>query len=280
MISELRQKYDLNTLLKIAGMARSTFYYTIKTMKQPDKNAGLKNIIKTIFEQNKARYGYRRITLELHNRGYCVNHKTVLKLMNELGLYCKVRRKKYNSYRGESGEAAPNLIKRDFHADDPQKKWTTDVTEFALLGQKVYLSPILDMYNSEIISYTISMRPNYTMVKSMLCKAFAAVGETEGIIFHSDQGWQYRMMDYQNTLKEHGIIQSMSRKGNCLDNSIMENFFGMLKSEMFYGEYFKSIEDFIEKLEDYIYYYNNYRIKAKLNGLSPIQYRNQSTNVA
>lgn len=154
------------------------------------------------------------------------------------------------------------------------------MTEFALLGQKVYLSPILDMNNSEIISHTVSMSPNYEMVKSMVSKAFISAGDTEGIIFHSDQGWQYTMMDYQNTLKEHGIIQSMSRKGNCLDNSIMENFFGILKSEMFFGEIFDSIEDFIEKLHEYIYYYNNYRIKAKLNGLSPIQYRNQSISAA
>lgn len=276
----LRQKYELKMLLKIAGMARSTFYYTLQTFEKPDKHMELKTVIKEIFVQNKARYGYRRITMQLRKDGYAVNHKTVLKLMNEMGLYCKIRRKKYNSYRGDIGKAAPNVIKRNFHADKPNQKWTTDVTEFALLGQKVYLSPILDMYNSEIVSYTVSMSPNYAMVKSMVAKAIVAVPNTEGIIFHSDQGWQYRLKNYQEMLGQHGFIQSMSRKGNCLDNSIMENFFGMLKSEMFYGENFKSIEEFIEKLEEYIYYYNNDRIKAKLKGLSPIQYRNQSLLIA
>lgn len=261
-------------------MARSTFYYTVKSMQKPDKNEVLKKHIKRIFDENKARYGYRRITLELKNRGYLVNHKTVLRLMNEMGLYCKIRRKKYNSYRGEKGKAIGNIINRDFHADRPNQKWTTDVTEFALLGKKVYLSPILDMFNSEIIAYTISMSPNYDMVKSIVAKAIVKSPKTEGIIFHSDQGWQYRMADYQRLLQEHGIVQSMSRKGNCLDNSIMENFFGLLKSEMFYGEHFNSIEEFVEKLEEFIYYYNNSRIKAKLKGMSPIQYRNHSLSIA
>lgn len=261
-------------------MARSTYYHVLKSLDSSNKYEEIEKVIKDIFEQHKARYGYRRITMELRNQGYIINHKTVLRIMNKLGLYCKIRRKKYNSYRGEIGEAAPNIIKRDFKADKPYQKWTTDVTEFALLGEKVYLSPILDMYNSEIISYEISMSPNYGMVKNMLMKAFSKIKKTEGIIFHSDQGWQYRMPDYKQCLKDHGIVQSMSRKGNCLDNSIMENFFGMLKSDMFYGERFKSIKEFVEKLEEYIYYYNNYRIKGKLKGLSPIQYRIQSNNVA
>lgn len=261
-------------------MARSTFYYTLKSLEKPDKYESMKKEIREIFDRNKARYGYRRITIQMKKDGYTINHKTVMKLMNEMGLYCKVRRKKYNSYRGETGETAPNIIQRNFHAEAPNRKWTTDVTEFALLGRKVYLSPILDMYNSEIVSYTISMSPNYAMVKSMVAKAVVTVPDTKGIIFHSDQGWQYRMKDYQTMLKNHGFRQSMSRKGNCLDNSIMENFFGVLKTEMFYGETFDSILEFIAKLEEYIYYYNNDRIKEKLKGLSPIQYRNQSLLIA
>ena len=218
---ELRQKYGLKGLLGIAGLSRSTYYYVQKSIQKEDKRARHKETIKAIFEQHKARYGYRRITMELHSRGICLNHKTVLKWMNEMGLYCKIRRKKYNSFRGESNKAAENLIQRNFHARKPNEKWTTDVTEFALLGKKVYLSPILDMYNSEIIAYSISLTPNYKMVTDMLAKAFRKIPDGTNLIFHSDQGWCYRLKDYQEKLKEKGIRQSMSRKVNCLDNSIM-----------------------------------------------------------
>lgn len=172
--------------------------------------------------------------MELHNRGYQVNHKTVQKLMKELNLKCLVRIKKYHSYKGEAGKTAPNLIQRNFKADAPNEKWTTDVTEFALLGTKIYLSPILDMYNSEIISYTISERPVLNQVIDMLEKAFTKIPDNTNLIFHSDQGWQYRHKKYQEKLCKKGIRQSMSRKGNCLDNALMENFFGLLKSEFFY----------------------------------------------
>lgn len=267
-------------LLQISGIARSTYYYGLKAETGEDKYRDLKPLIKDIFDKNKARYGYRRITAILRQRGYRINHKTVLRLMNDLGLHCKVRRKKYNSYRGERGKIAQNLIKRDFKADKPDRKWTTDVTEFALFGKKIYLSPILDMYNSEIISYTISESPDYSMVRSMLYKAISKAKDTQGIILHSDQGWQYQMKAYQKTLKDSGIIQSMSRKGNCLDNAIMENFFGILKTEMFYGEHFEDINDFIRKLKEYIEWYNNVRIKTKLNGMSPTEYRSHSIQVA
>jgi putative transposase len=149
--------------------------------------------------------------------------------MEEEGLTSKVRMKKYRSYRGQVGKIAPNIIDRDFAADRPNQKWTTDITEFSLFGKKLYLSPILDMFNGEIVSYDISTAPALPQVMNMLEKAFAKVKETKGIIFHSDQGWQYQHAYYQKTLKNHGIIQSMSRKGNCLDNSVMENFFGLLK---------------------------------------------------
>lgn len=233
-----------------------------------------------MFEQNKRRYGYRRVTMELRRRRVCLNHKTALKLMNEMDLHCKIRRKKYNSFRGEINKAAENIIKRNFHAEEPNQKWTTDVTEFALLGKKVYLSPILDMYNCEIIAYSISLSPNYKMITDMLEEAFRKIPDGTNLILHSDQGWCYRMKDYQERLKAKGIQQSMSRKGNCLDNSIMENFFGLLKSEMFYGENFTSIEEFIKELKGYIDYYNHKRIKEKLKGLSPVEYKNQSLETA
>ena len=260
-------------------MARSTFYYYIKRMKQPDKYAELKDVIKQIFTENKGRYGYRRVTMELHNRGYLVNHKTVQKLMKQCGLKCEIRRKKYRSYKGEVGKVAPNILNRNFKANAPLQKLTTDVTEFAVGNEKVYLSPILDMYNGEIIAYDISLHPTFAQTMRMLDKAFAVIPDNSGAILHSDQGWQYQMKPYQHRLKEKGLIQSMSRKGNCLDNSVMENFFGILKTEMYYKHKFDSTNQLIEEIDKYMYYYNNERIKLKLKGLSPVQYRTQP-NVA
>ena len=240
----------------------------------------LKEEIIAIYHENQGRYGYRRITLELRNRGYCINHKTVQRLMGELNLKCMVRIKKYRSYKGEIGKTAPNLIARNIKAEKPNKKWTTDVTEFALFGKKLYLSPILDMYNGEIISYNISERPVLGQVMDMLDKAFVKIPDNTNLIFHSDQGWQYQHKKYQKRLMDKGIRQSMSRKGNCLDNAIMENFFGLLKSELLYLREFSSVEEFIIELKKYIDYYNNKRIKGKLKGLSPVQYRIQSSLVA
>ncbi len=214
------------------------------------------------------------------NRGYHINHKTVLRIMNQENIKCMVRMKKYKSYRGELGTVAPNLLQRNFNADKPNEKWVTDITEFSLLGIKLYLSPILDLYNGEIISYNISDKPIFAQTLDMLERAFKKIPDNTGLILHSDQGWQYQMKRYQLMLKEKGINQSMSRKGNCLDNSVMENFFGLLKSELFYLQKFTSVEQFKMELIDYIDYYNNKRIKCKLKGLSPVQYRIQSLQVA
>jgi transposase InsO family protein len=267
-------------LLNYAGMPRSTFYYYLKRMNKPDKYAHIKELIHLIYDENKGRYGYRRITLEIRNRGYCINHKTILRLMKECGITCQVRIRKYRSYKGEFGKIAPNVLGRDFKATQPNKKWVTDVTEFSLFGTKLYLSPILDLYNGEIISYNISDRPTFHQTMDMLDKAFDKIPDGTGLILHSDQGWQYQMKHYQYRLKQKGIIQSMSRKGNCLDNSVMENFFGLLKSELLYLQQFESIEHFKQELIDYIAYYNTKRIKCKLKGLSPVQYRIQSSLVA
>ena len=249
-------------------------------MEKPDKYLNEKEIIKEIFTENKRRYGYRRITMELRNRGIVLNHKTVQRLMKECGLICVIRRKKYRSYKGEIGKIAPNVLKRNFYAEKPNQKWVTDVTEFAVNDKKVYLSPILDLYNGEIVSYNISLHPTFHQTMDMLEKAFNKVPDNVNLILHSDQGWQYQMKRYQFMLKEKGIIQSMSRKGNCLDNSVMENFFGILKTEMYYGNKFDSAEELMKEIENYIDYYNNRRIKVKLKGLSPVQYRIQSLEVA
>lgn len=233
-----------------------------------------------IYHDNKGRYGYRRITLELRNRGYCINHKTTLKLMNQCNIKCQVRIRKYRSYKGEVGKIAPNVLDRNFKADKPNQKWVTDVTQFSLLGTKIYLSPILDLFNGEIVSYNISDRPTFQQTTDMLDKALEKIPDNTNLILHSDQGWQYQMKQYQYKLQQKGIIQSMSRKGNCLDNSVMENFFGLLKSELLYLQDFNSVQHFLQELKDYIDYYNNKRIKCKLRGLSPVQYRIQSLEVA
>ena len=255
-------------------MARSTFYYSYRP--KPDKWAVERQRLVEIYNQNRGRYGYRRLTLALRNEGYSINGKTVRRLMAESGIKCEVRMKKYKSYKGEVGKIAPNLLERDFHADSPHKKLVTDVTEFHLFGAKIYLSPVLDLYNSELIYYTIYKRPVLDMVKDMIAGTIAVIGCHTNAILHSDQGWQYQHKDYQNLLKENNITQSMSRKGNCLDNAVMENFFGLLKSELLYLHTFDSLDQFLEELEDYLKYYNEERIKEKLNGMSPVQYRTQN----
>ena len=225
------------------------------------------------YHENKGRYGYRRIQLALRNKGITINHKTVQRLMKELGLVCRVRMKRYKSYRGEVGTVAPNLLNRDFTTARPNEKWVTDVTEFALFGKKLYLSPILDLYNGEIVSYSLSYHPRFTQTIDMLEKAFAKIPDNTNLILHSDQGWQYQMKPFRRMLQKKGIRQSMSRKGNCLDNAVMENFMGHLKSELFYLMEFSSIDHFIKELHDYIYFYNHHRIKQKLKGMAPVQYR-------
>lgn len=210
-------------------------------------------------------------------KGYIINHKTVLKLMKSLNLKGKQRKnEKYHSYKGEVGKVAENLLQRDFTSKKPFEKLTTDVTQFNVCGEKVYLSPTLDLYNREIVSYSISLSPNLEQIREMLNGLFEKLPQDARPLFHSDQGWQYQHAEYQRLLKEHNITQSMSRKGNCMDNGAMENFFGRLKVEMFYGEKFESVNTFIEKLHEYIYYYNNERISRKLKGMSPVQYRTHS----
>lgn len=270
----------MDVLLEIAEIVRSTYYYHLKNSNKVDKYSTIKRSIKQIFHENKGRYGYRRVTLEIRKSGYLINHKTVQRLMKELNLICMVRAKKYRSYKGNVGKVAPNIINREFTATKANQKWVTDITEFALFGKKVYLSPILDLYNREIISFDISDRPVFKQINNMLDKAFEKHNDLEGLILHSDQGWQYQMRRYQGRLKEKGIFQSMSRKGNCLDNSVIENFFGLLKSELFYLQDFKSVDHFKQELVDYIHWYNTKRIKSNLKGLSPVEFRTQSLIVA
>ena len=260
--------FRLDLLLETAGLARSTYYYQLKQLDGFDKDKELKAEIQSIYCEHKGNYGYRRMTLELRNRGFMVNHKKVQRLMKVLGLSARIRRKrKYSSYQGEVGKKAENLIQRQFEASKPMEKCYTDVTEFAIpaSSQKLYLSPVLDGFNSEIIAYNLSTSPNLAQVKMMLEQAFTEK-YYEKTILHSDQGWQYQHDFYHHFLEEKGIQPSMSRKGNSPDNGMMESFFGILKSEMFYGyeKTFKSIEHLEQAIVDYINYYNNKRIKIKL----------------
>lgn len=254
-------------------MARSSFYYQLKALKRLDKYKNIKNRIKCIYHKHKGRYGYRRITLELNNKGIIINHKTVKRLMDTLGLKSLVRIKKYKSYKGEQGKIAPNILERNFKASQMNQKWVTDITEFKVAGKKLYLSPILDLFNKEIISYQLAESPNFKQVHNMLQKAFKRKNKEDDLILHSDQGWQYQMVTYQKMLQENNITQSMSRKGNCLDNAVIENFFGILKSELYHLKKYSSINQLKKDIDNYIHYYNNERISLSLKGMSPIQYR-------
>ena len=273
-------RFRLDLLLETARLARSTYYYHVKQLDKPDKDQELKAEIQSIFTEHKGNYGYRRIHLELRNRAYVVNHKRVQRLMKVLNLQAIIRKKrKYSSHKGDVGKKAENLIQRQFEGSKPMEKCYTDVTEFAIPAspQKLYLSPVLDGFNSEIIAYNLSTSPNLEQVKAMLNQAFSEDHYTNTIL-HSDQGWQYQHDSYHRFLESKGIQPSMSRKGNIPDNGMMESFFGILKSEMFYGyeKHFRSLEDLEQAIIDYIDYYNNKRIKVKLKGLSPVQYRTKS----
>ena len=288
VISELRQelqvslRFILDVIKKhpeLPQISKSDYYYVLSEEDKDLKNDEIMNKIIDIYYRHKGRYGYRRVYLQLLRDGNSINHKKVHRLMKRMGL-AGIRRnkRKYSSYQGTIGKVADNIIQREFFSDKPNKKWYTDVTEFNLRGDKVYLSPILDGYAGDIISYNISKIPSFNQVIDMIDKAFLSNPNTDNLILHSDQGWQYQMKQFSNILEEHNIVQSMSRKGNSLDNGLMENFFGLLKTEIFYGfeDQYETIDDLIQAIEEYIYYYNNDRIKSRLKGLTPIEYRNQA----
>lgn len=254
-------------------MARSTYYYHVARLSAPDKYAAIKERIYAIYDHHKGRYGYRRITLQLKNEGVHINHKTVQRLMADMGLKAKVKHVKYRSYKGDVGRIAPNVIDRDFKTTGVNQKWATDITEYKINEEKGYLSPVLDMNNGEVVAYTKSRHPDLKLVNEMLDAAIAKEKPPKGLVLHSDQGWHYQHKSYQNKLVNNGLIQSMSRKGNCLDNSMMENFFGLMKSELLYLQKWNTLADFETALDDYIEYYNNERIKLRLGGMSPAQYR-------
>ncbi|MGY3777053.1 IS3 family transposase [Helcococcus sueciensis] len=278
LLKELPQS-KVNEWLNIAKLPKSSYYeWKIKLENPVDKDKEVKDEIKTIIEDSKGRYGYRRVTIVLKNKGFSINHKRVLRIMREESLLCskfKTRSRKYSSYKGRIGKVATNVVNRQFESSKPNMLWLTDITEFRIKGQekKLYLSPILDLYNSEIISYTLSNYPTIKLTNTMLKKALAENKDIKDLTIHSDQGFHYQHSTWTKKLEKMNIKQSMSRKGNCLDNSPMENFFGILKQEMYYGEDFKNYDELKMKIEKYIKWYNEDRIKTKLNGMSPVMYR-------
>lgn len=263
-------------MLDLVQLARSTFFYNCKP--KVDKYIEIKAMIKSIFFKHKERYGHRRIYFELKKWGITVNKKCILKLMNEMELKPILMVKNYSSYRGSQGKIMKNLLKRNFKASMPFEKLVTDVTEFKVGNKKIYLSPIIDLFNNEVIAYHVGKSPNLKQITRMMKGVLLKLPKGAKPILHSDQGWQYQHVTYQTTLKEAGIKQSMSRKGNCIDNGAGESFFGRLKIECFYKRKFANIRELMRAIHQFIRYYNEERIQERLNGLSPVEYRKQSLN--
>lgn len=273
----LKADYPLGLLLAIAGLARSTFFYHQARQHRPDPQATLKTAIRETFDQAHGRYGHRRVHACLVKAGWRVAKKTVLKLMRDLGLVCPVRRRKrFTTYRGESGQTAPNLLNRDFTATVPNQKWVTDVTEFAVGHGKVYFSPIMDLFDRQIMAYTVGVSPTLDLTNGALRDALALLADGQAPMVHADQGFQYQHASWHALLAEAGATPSMSRKGTCLDNAMMENFFGHLKEELFHHATFVEPEAFVAALHAYIAWYNTDRISTTLKSLSPVQYRAQA----
>ena len=287
MIDELRLSHKLNRILKVAGLSRSTYEYH-KSSRRIDslhskalREDRILSIVVPIFTHHRKRYGVRRVILAAKDDLKGINHKVIERVMSENNL---------KATQGDNGEAKENLLLqketidgkeklvRHFEADKPNEIWTTDVSEFRYPGGKLYLSPIFDMYDQSIISYDISTNPDFSQTRRMIDSAFKQHPHLEGLIFHSDQGWQYQHKTYQKWLKDKGIKQSFSRKGNCMDNSPMENFFGIMKNEMYYGYIYNTKEELLTAMKEYITYYNNERINIKRKGLSPLAYRLESFN--
>lgn len=239
----------------------------------------MRPLVREVFARTPNGMGYRQISMALRaERGLAISGKTALKLMREEGLRCRIRRKRYDSYRGEQGRVAKNILDRKFEASRPMTKLVTDVTEFKVAGGKAYLSPVMDLYNNEIVAWSVTRNPSFAQTMEML----DGLGpRLEGpALLHSDQGWQYQQLPFQRRLREMGVTQSMSRKATCLDNACMEGFFGHLKDEFYRGREFDSFDSFKDQLNDYIVYWNTKRYQLRLNGMTPVEYRGHSIRAA
>lgn len=275
IVDALKSKYSLPLLLTALNMPKSSYYYRMKNGRA-DKYADLRNRIIRFYHEGKECYGYRRIYGCLKNVGVRISEKVIRRIMKEEGLYVKTcKHARFNSYRGEITPAPPNLIVRDFHANKPNEKWLTDITEFALPVGKIYLSPIIDCFDGMIVSWSIGNSANAELANSMLDKASNSIQEFEHPIIHSDRGGHYRWPKWIEKVKKAGMTRSMSQKGCSPDNAACEGFFGRIKNEMFYNRDWRgvSIEEFKSILNDYLLWYNEKRIKISLNYMSPVEYR-------
>lgn len=276
VIDALRDRYPLKDLLVLFCMAKSSYCYQEASVNAPDKYKDLREKLREIFSEAKERYGYRRLHAVLRTNGRVVSEKVVRRIMHEedMKVYNK-RRRGYSSYQGEISPEVENVINRDFHAEKPNEKWLTDITEFSIPAGKVYLSPLIDCFDGMPVSWTIGTSPNSVLVNTMLDDAISTLSEDEKPLVHSDRGCHYRWPGWIERMEKAGLTRSMSKKGCSPDNSACEGFFGRLKNEMFYGHSWKgtSIHDFIETVDQYIHWYAEKRIKMSLGGLSPLDYR-------
>ena len=271
--ASLRHLFPLSTLCEYLDLPRSTFYYRVRCQGY-DRHEAIRPLIHALFKESKGAYGYRRITYALKKEhGISLNRKTVAKIMAEEGLKARQRRKNsYSSYRGTIGKIADNHLKRDFKALRPYQKLVSDITQFNVDSKWIYLSPLIDLYNGEVISWRIGARPNMKLALGMLMDVYPALCKEKPVI-HTDQGFQYQNPQWQILLKQAGCTQSMSRKGNCLDNAAAESFFGKVKTEFSDGSDFNDTQKFARSLDKWIHWYNERRIKDSLRGMSPVEYR-------
>lgn len=261
-------------------MARSTYYYALKHPPRPTRPELWRKAVE-IFNRTANGCGHRQIAMCLRAEGGAViADKTVLKMMREIGISCGIRREtdyhRYNSYKGVVGETFENVLGRDFAAEGPWEKMGTDVTEFKQSWGKAYFAPAFDFGSREIVAWSISQRPDMAQQREMLDMLLPKIPDGKRPIMQSDMGWQYQHKAYCDALRGAGIIQSMSRKGNCMDNGATEQLFGHVKDEFFRGQRFASYEEFKERLEEYIVHWNTRRRQVRLRGLTPEEFRNQS----
>jgi len=276
VIDALRLKYQLADLLGYLLMARSSYFYGRRAASAPDKYEQLRAVVKDEFQASGSAYGYRRLHAVVARQGRVVSEKVVRRLMADEGLVVPGRRaKKYSSYQGEISPEVANVIERDFHADAPNQKWLTDLTEFRLPAGKVYLSPIIDCFDGMAVAWTMSTSPNAELVNTMLDDAVSTLADGQRPLVHSDRGCHYRWPGWIERMEAAGLTRSMSKKGCSPDNSACEGFFGRLKNEMFYGRtwFGISLEEFMAILDQYLHWYNQTRIKISLGALSPVEYR-------
>lgn len=279
MVAQLQSQYPLSELLAAVGLARSTYYYHLARLDRSDKYAQLRQMIRTVFARAHGRYGHRRIRLVLHNQGIRISRKLTMKLMKEEGLVCRVRaRKRYNSYRGTVSRTAPNILNRKFNPPHANHSWVSDVSEFRIGKHKLYLSPVIDLYDHSVLGFALGTSANCDLTNESLRHAFKRAQLAPRLLVHTDQGVQYQSAAWKKILIKHQAIPSMSRKGNCHDNALAENFFSHIKTELFYQHTFTTLHELKQAIRAYIHWYNTKRIQEGLNSMTPSQYRKTHPN--